>query len=131
MKRNQWTIEIPKALPSYWQFTKLHWSAKKKMIDLWHTLLLEATRGLTIKKIPTPCKVRITVYHKLSRRRDCFNMGTPADKLIFDTLSAPDGNKTRGMGFIPDDDWKNIPEVTLCLAQGEQDATVLVFKRIK
>ena len=133
MKRTQWTIEVPKALPSYWQFTKLHWSAKKKMIDLWYTLLLEATCGLTYKKIPCPCTLRVAVFHRVRRVRDCANVGTPLDKLILDSISAPGGNKTRGLGLIPDDDCKHIREVTLVVSpdKAEKDMTVLLFRKAK
>lgn len=129
--RTQYTIEIPKALPSYNTYESLHYRKKKILKDLWYVLVMEACNGLTYTKIPTPCTLRATVYHKLLRRRDCANMGTPLDKLILDALSKPDKSKTRGLGFIPDDDYKHIAEVTLALAKGEHDATVLVFRRTK
>jgi len=131
MKRTQWTIEIPKALPSFNMYETLHYRVKKKLKDEWYLLVMEACHGLSFKKIPTPCTLRATVYHKLLRQRDLLNMGTPLDKLIVDGLTRPKGNKTRGLGFLPDDDWKHISEVTLRLAKGEQDATVLVFRRTK
>ena len=127
--RTQWTIEIAKALPSYNTYEKMHKWAKKKLKDDWYLIVMEAVHGLTFKKIPTPCTLRVTVYHKLQRQRDILNVGTTADKLVLDALTRPKPPKTRGLGILPDDDSRSIKEVTLSLKKGEADATILVFRR--
>ena len=127
--RTQWTIEIAKALPSYNTYEKMHYRTKKRLKDLWYTLVMEAVHGLTFKKIPTPVTLRGTVYHKLQRRRDILNMGTTLDKLVVDALTKPSESQPRGLGLLPDDDYKSIREVTLSLKKGEADATILVFRR--
>ena len=129
--RQQWTIEIPEALPSYNTYEKMHKWAKKKLKDDWYLLVMEVVHGLSFKKIPTPVTLRATVYHKLQRQRDILNVGTTLDKLVVDALTKPKPPKTRGLGVLHDDDSGSIKKVTLLLEKGEADATVLVFRRYR
>ena len=131
MKRTQWTIEIPKALPSYNTYEGMHYRTKTRLKEEWYLLVMEAVHGLSFRKIPTPVTLRATVYHKLQRRRDILNVGTTLDKLVVDALTAPSKSQPRGLGVLPDDDSGSIKRVTLLLEPGEADATVLVFRRVK
>lgn len=115
-----WRLEVPGKPPSLNKFyAGVHWTARKKAADEWHSIFYYALKGLKglPKKLSGPVTVNVTQFCK-GRPRDADNT-VVACKFFLDALK---------MGkWIEDDDYTVIPSVTLNTRKGKEDKIVIIF----
>lgn len=121
-------IILPIAIPSYWKWRSWHWSKQRSLqksvqliLDVWHS-------QNCIEPFRQPVLISCTVFRK-RLGGDEHNLTTPFDKLVLDALTAPRGNKRRGMGIIVDDspEYMKLLPPTLHKAVDGQERTIVNF----
>ena len=106
------TFKIPMKLPSYNQWTNVHWAKRKRMKDEWEQYFFALLVQRNVKdELQPPIRIDIVAAFKDARRRDIDNFSScPALKGIQDALVHA--------GVIPDDSTRYVRARTVEVITG-------------